>query len=59
MAIEMRSIPVLTGETATRFVDEAEKNGREGHPIQFSQEYVDAVERMHARSLKYAKEHYA
>lgn len=57
MAIEIKSIPVLTGETAIQFVNEAEKRGKEGHPIQFSMDYIEAVERMHARSRKYAKEH--
>ena len=56
MALEIRSIPVLTGETAERFVREAEENER--NPLRrkllFSFEDID---RMMERSRKYLKEH--
>lgn len=56
MALEIRDIPVLTGETAERFVEEAERNAREGHVITFPEEFVQSVERMMERSRKWQKE---
>lgn len=52
MALEIRDIPVLTGETAERFVEEAERNAREGHVVSFPEEFVQSVERMMERSRK-------
>lgn len=56
MALEIRSIPVLTGETAERFVREAEENERnpQRRKLLFSFEDID---RMMERSRKYLKEH--
>ena len=56
MALEIRSIPVLTGETAERFVREAEENERnpQRRKLLFSFEDID---RMIERSRKYLKEH--
>ena len=56
MALEIRSIPVLTGETAERFVREAEENERNPHRSQlvFPSEDID---RIMERSRKYMKEH--
>ena len=43
MALEIRSIPVLTGETAERFVREAEENERnpQRRKLVFSFEDID------------------
>lgn len=56
MALEIRSIPVLTGETAERFVREAEENERnpQRRKLVFSFEDID---RIMDRSRKYMKEH--
>ena len=56
MALEIRSIPVLTGETAERFVREAEENERnpQRRKLVFSFEDID---RIMERSRKYMKEH--
>ena len=56
MALEIRSIPVLTGETAERFVREAEENERnlQRRKLVFSFEDID---RSMERSRKYMKEH--
>ena len=56
MALEIRSIPVLTGETAERFVREAEENERnpQKRKLVFSFEDID---RFMERSRKYMKEH--
>ena len=56
MALEIRSIPVLTGETAERFVREAEENERnpQRRRLVFSFEDID---RIMERSRKYMKEH--
>ena len=56
MALEIRSIPVLTGETAERFVREAEENERnpQRRKLHFSFEDID---RMMERSRKFLKEH--
>lgn len=56
MALEIRSIPVLTGETAERFVREADKRGLEGKPVQFSKEFIEVAERMIERSRKFQQE---
>ena len=58
MALEIRSIPVLTGETAERFVREAEEMAhnpklRTRKPL-FTFEQIDE---MMERSRKYMKEH--
>ena len=56
MALEIRSIPVLTGETAERFVREAEENERnpQRRKLVFSFEDID---RIMEGSRKYMKEH--
>lgn len=56
MALEIRSIPVLTGEDAERFIREAEENERnpQRRKLLFSFEDID---RMMERSRKYLKEH--
>ena len=56
MALEIRSIPVLTGETAERFVRKAEENERnpQRRKLVFSFEDID---RIMERSRKYMKEH--
>ena len=56
MALEIRSIPVLTGETAERFVREAEENERnpQRRKLVFSFEDID---RIMEQSRKYMKEH--
>ncbi len=56
MALEIRSIPVLTGETAERFVREAKENERnpQRRKLVFSFEDID---RIMERSRKYMKEH--
>ena len=56
MALEIRSIPVLTGETAERFVREAEENERnpQRRKLVFSFEDID---RFMERLRKYMKEH--
>ena len=56
MALEIRSIPVLTGEDAERFVHEAEENERnpQMRKLLFSFEDIDS---MMERSRKYLKEH--
>ena len=56
MALEIRSIPVLTGEDAERFVHEAEENERnpQRRKLLFSFEDIDG---MMERSRKYLKEH--
>lgn len=57
MALEIRSIPVLTGETAERFVREADKRGKKGKPVHFSKKYAESVEKMWKRSQAFLKEH--
>ena len=56
MALEIRSIPVLAGETAERFVREAEENERnpKRRKLLFSFEDIDSIME---RSRKYLKEH--
>ena len=56
MALEIRSIPVLTGETAERFVREAEENERnpQRRKLVFSFEDIDSIME---RSRKYMKEY--
>ena len=56
MALEIRSIPVLTGETAERFVREAEENERnpQRRKLVFSFEDID---RIMEQSRKYMKGH--
>ena len=56
MALEIRSIPVVTGETAERFVREAEENERnpQRRKLVFSFEDID---RIMERLRKYMKEH--
>ena len=56
MALEIRSIHVLTGETAERFVREAEENERnpQRRKLVFSFEDID---RIMEQSRKYMKEH--
>lgn len=54
MALEIRSIPVLTGETAERFVREAEQN--EFHPQKRKLKFTfDEVDRMVERSREFMK----
>lgn len=54
MALEIRSIPVLTGETAERFVREADENAR--HPqrraMVFSFDDIDRIEEEYRRNAK-------
>ena len=56
MALEIRSIPVLTGETVERFVREAEENelNPQRRKLVFSFEDID---RIMEQSRKYMKEH--
>ncbi len=58
MALEIRGIPVLTGETAERFVREAEEMERNPQlrtrKLRFTFEEIDE---MMERSRKYRKEH--
>ena len=56
MALEIRSIPVLTGETAERFVREAEEMERnpKRRKLVFSFEDID---RIMERSRQYRNEH--
>ena len=58
MALEIRSIPILTGETAERFVREAEEIERNPRlrtrKLRFTFEQIDE---MMERSRKYMKEH--
>ena len=56
MALEIRSIPVLTGETAERFVREAEENERNPQRIKLVFSFED-IDRFMERSRKYMKEH--
>lgn len=59
MALEIRDIPVLTGETAERFVAEAERverEARERGPVTYPEEFVQSVERLMERSRKWQKE---
>lgn len=56
MALEIRSIPVLTGETAERFVREAEENERNPQRRQLVFSFED-IDRIMERSRKYMKEH--
>lgn len=55
MALAIRNIPVLTGETAERFVREAERHEDGGVPFQFPEEYVRSAERMMERSREFVK----
>ena len=56
MALEIRSIPVLTGETAERFVREAEMN--EQHPqIRKLNFTFDEIDQMMERSREFMKKH--
>lgn len=54
MALEIRSIPVLTGETAERFVREAEQNEYrpQKRKLKFS---FDEIDRMMERSREFMK----
>ena len=45
MAISIKTIPVLTGESADRFVREAEKNSSNIRPV-VSEEVKDAIANM-------------
>lgn len=58
MALEIRGIPILTGETAERFVREAEEMERNPQlrtrKLRFTFEEIDE---MMERSRKYRKEH--
>ena len=56
MALEIRSIPVLTGETAERFVREAEENERNPQRRKLVLSFED-IDRSMERSRKYMKEH--
>lgn len=57
MALEIRSTPILTGETAAKFNLEADYNGENGQPIKFAKDYVSDVEEMLIRSKQFLKEH--
>lgn len=56
MALEIRSIPVLTGETAEKFIREAERNERnpQRRKLRFS---FDEIDRMMERSREFMKKH--
>lgn len=56
MALEIRSIPILTGETAENFVRVAEMNERrpKRRKLMFS---FDEVDKMMERSSEYLKSH--
>ena len=54
MALEIRSIPVLTGETAERFVREAEENERNPQRMDLRMSFED-VEKILERSNSYLK----
>ena len=56
MALEIRSIPVLTGNTAKRFVEEAEERGKKGERVSFPDEYMLALESISERSRKFEEE---
>lgn len=56
MAIEIRSTPVLTGETAERFVREAENNFRNPQKKKLRVSFDD-VRKLLERSAKYVREH--
>ena len=56
MALEIRSIPVLTGETAERFVREAEENERNPQRKALRMSYAD-VEKVLVRSTANLKAH--
>ena len=45
MAISIKTIPVLTGESADRFIREAEKNSSNSRPV-VSEEVKDAIANM-------------
>ena len=56
MALEIRSIPVLTGETAERFVREAEENERNPQRKALRMSFAD-VEKILGRSTANLKAH--
>ena len=56
MALEIRSIHVLTGEDAERFVREADENERNSQRRKLLFSFED-IDRMMERSRKYLKEH--
>lgn len=56
MALEIRSIPVLTGETAERFVREAEENERNPQRKALRMSFAD-VEKILVRSTANLKAH--
>ena len=56
MALEIRSIPVLTGETAEHFVREAERNERNPHRKSLRMSFDD-VEKIMIRSIANLKAH--
>ena len=56
MALEIRSIPVLTGETAERFVREAEENERHPQRKALRMSFAD-VEKILVRSTANLKAH--
>lgn len=56
MALEIRSIPVLTGDTAERFVREAEMNEKNPHKKKLRMSFEE-VERIISRSKAYLESH--
>ena len=56
MALEIRSIPVLTGETAKRFVREAERSERNPRKRKLKFTF-DEIDRMMERSREYMNSH--
>ena len=56
MALEIRSIPVLTGETAERFVRDAEKNERCAKKERLRMSFEN-VEMILQKSKMYLEEH--
>lgn len=56
MSLKIKGIPVLSGETAERFVREAEKTERNHHKKDLRMSFED-VERILERSSSYLKTH--
>ncbi len=56
MALAIRNIPVLTGETAERFVREAEERERNPRKLRLNVSFDD-IDRMQERSRIYLQKH--
>ena len=55
MALAIRNIPILTGETAEQFIQKAEERESTGKPMSFPKEYVLSAEKMMERSREFVK----